>query len=98
MFLTVVLNADNFNFPSAECFNYLFDVLNSGSTSDDKHKHTDTNYTDHERYKLYLLLLEDLKFLLFLYYICIAFSDKGLPFLLRTAKDLISQIAHLQLQ
>ncbi|PQM42662.1 zinc finger CCCH domain-containing protein 18-like isoform X1 [Prunus yedoensis var. nudiflora] len=39
---------DNFNFPSAECFNYLFDVLNSGSTSDDKHKHIDTNYTDHE--------------------------------------------------
>ncbi|XP_021815759.1 zinc finger CCCH domain-containing protein 18-like isoform X1 [Prunus avium] len=39
---------DNFNFPSVECFNYLFDVLNSGSTSDDKHKHIDTNYTDHE--------------------------------------------------
>lgn len=52
MFLTVVINADNFNFPSVECFNYLFDVLNSGSTSDDKHKHIDTNYTDHERYKL----------------------------------------------
>lgn len=52
MFLTVVINADNFNFPSAECFNYLFDVLNSGSTSDDKHKHIDSNYTDHERYKL----------------------------------------------
>lgn len=33
---------DNFNFPSAERFNYLLDVLNSGSTSDDsKLMHTD---------------------------------------------------------
>ncbi|KAM1256207.1 hypothetical protein ACFX1Q_030356 [Malus domestica] len=42
------VHADNFNFPSAECFNNLLYALNSGSTSDDKPKHTETNYTDHD--------------------------------------------------
>lgn len=56
IFLIVVVHADNFNFPSAECFNNLLCALNSGSTSDDKSKHTDTNYTDHDRYIMYELI------------------------------------------
>ncbi|GMY31035.1 zinc finger CCCH domain-containing protein 18-like isoform X4 [Fagus crenata] len=40
---------DPFNFPSAERFNYLLDVLNSGSAGDDsKPGHTDTSYSDQE--------------------------------------------------
>ncbi|KAM6553847.1 hypothetical protein CsatB_014609 [Cannabis sativa] len=35
------------NLPSSEQFSYMFDVINCGSTSDDKFKHTDTN-TDQE--------------------------------------------------
>nr|QEE59955.1 nucleic acid binding [Betula platyphylla] len=41
--------ADPFDFPSAERFNYLLDVLNSGSASDDiKHRHTDASHADPE--------------------------------------------------
>lgn len=44
--------ADPLNFPSAERFEYLLDVLSSGSASDDsKPRHADT-YTDQERYEL----------------------------------------------
>ncbi|XP_062169150.1 zinc finger CCCH domain-containing protein 18-like isoform X2 [Alnus glutinosa] len=39
--------ADPFDFPSAERFNYLLDVLNSGSASDDN-RHIDTSHTDPE--------------------------------------------------
>ncbi|XP_059442401.1 zinc finger CCCH domain-containing protein 18-like isoform X3 [Corylus avellana] len=40
---------DPFEFPSAERFNYLLDVLNSGSASDDsKLRHTDASRTDPE--------------------------------------------------
>ncbi|KAA8523577.1 hypothetical protein F0562_010000 [Nyssa sinensis] len=39
---------DHSKFPSAACFNYLLDVLNSGSTSDDNPKHTATNCSDQE--------------------------------------------------
>lgn len=42
--------AENFFLQSAERFDYLLNVLNSGSTSDDNPKHTDTNYTDQDRY------------------------------------------------
>ncbi|KAK2648295.1 hypothetical protein Ddye_015784 [Dipteronia dyeriana] len=35
-------------FPSAERFNYLLDVLNNGSTSDDKMRHISTNYNDQD--------------------------------------------------
>ncbi|KAM3696229.1 hypothetical protein ACJW31_06G022500 [Castanea mollissima] len=42
------VHADPFNFPSAERFSYLLDVLNGGSTGDDSTPgHTDT-YTDSE--------------------------------------------------
>ncbi|KAK9284949.1 hypothetical protein L1049_024131 [Liquidambar formosana] len=36
------------DFPSAERFNYLLDVLNNGSTSEDKVRHISTNYNDQE--------------------------------------------------
>ncbi|PRQ32104.1 putative transcription factor C3H family [Rosa chinensis] len=42
------VSEDNFNVPPAECFDYLLDVINNGSTSDDKPKHTGTNYTEQE--------------------------------------------------
>lgn len=48
MFL--VLNADRLNFPSAERIDYLIGVLNNGSTTSDRVKHVETNYTDQERY------------------------------------------------
>ncbi|KAJ4980767.1 hypothetical protein NE237_031604 [Protea cynaroides] len=41
-------SADHNEFPSADRFNYFFDVLNNGSTSDDKARHTSTIYTDQE--------------------------------------------------
>ncbi|PON94102.1 Splicing factor-like protein [Trema orientale] len=44
----------HFNLPSSEQFSRLLDVLNSGSTSDDKFKHIDTNYTDQESQALNL--------------------------------------------
>lgn len=48
----IITLADPLNFPSAERFDYLLDVLSSGSASDDgKRRHTDT-YTDQERYEL----------------------------------------------
>lgn len=42
--------ADNFILQSAERFDYLLNVLNNGSTSDDNPRHTDTNYADQDRY------------------------------------------------
>ncbi|XP_062169157.1 zinc finger CCCH domain-containing protein 18-like isoform X8 [Alnus glutinosa] len=44
---------DPFDFPSAERFNYLLDVLNSGSASDDN-RHIDTSHTDPESQTLNL--------------------------------------------
>uniref|UniRef100_A0A5B7C8Q2 Zinc finger CCCH domain-containing protein 18 n=1 Tax=Davidia involucrata TaxID=16924 RepID=A0A5B7C8Q2_DAVIN len=40
------VRAEQAEFPSAEGFNYLLDVLNNGSTSKDKVRHTSTNYND----------------------------------------------------
>ncbi|XP_042490517.1 zinc finger CCCH domain-containing protein 18-like isoform X2 [Macadamia integrifolia] len=40
--------ADHNEFPSADRFNYLLDVLNNGSTSDDKARHTSAIYADQE--------------------------------------------------
>lgn len=85
-------NADNSNFPSAECFNYLLDALNNGSTTDDKPMNTGNNYTDQERYEL-LLLLEGLQS-----YHCFRFTDDEFPLIFVAVKDLTSQIAHLQLR
>lgn len=48
-------------FPSAEHFNYLLDVLNNGSTSEDKLRHISTKYNDQDRYKvicIFVLLLD----------------------------------------
>jgi hypothetical protein len=51
--IQIIAYADPLNFPSAERFNYLLDVLNSGSAGDDsKPGHTDTSYSDQERYEL----------------------------------------------
>nr|XP_048329478.1 zinc finger CCCH domain-containing protein 18-like isoform X2 [Ziziphus jujuba var. spinosa] len=44
------MSEDHFILQSAEEFDRLLNVLNSGSTSDDNHKHTDMNYTDQDRY------------------------------------------------
>ncbi|KAM7492403.1 hypothetical protein LguiA_035324 [Lonicera macranthoides] len=41
-------HAEQTEFPSAERFNYLLDVLNNGSTSDDKVRHINTKYNDQE--------------------------------------------------
>ncbi|KAJ4975883.1 hypothetical protein NE237_000989 [Protea cynaroides] len=41
-------SVDHNEFPSAERFNYFLDVLNNGSTSDDKARHTIANYTEQE--------------------------------------------------
>ena len=43
--------AEQAEFPSAERFNYLLDVLNNGSTSEDKVRHKNTNYNDQDRYE-----------------------------------------------
>lgn len=51
-FNKIISSIGHLNLPSSEQFTRLFDVLNSGSTSDDKFKHTDTNYTDQERYRI----------------------------------------------
>ncbi|XP_058070693.1 zinc finger CCCH domain-containing protein 18 isoform X2 [Magnolia sinica] len=40
--------AEDHEFPSADRFNYLFDVINNGSTSDDNAKHASSNYGDQE--------------------------------------------------
>ncbi|XP_077221955.1 zinc finger CCCH domain-containing protein 18-like isoform X2 [Tasmannia lanceolata] len=42
------VRADHNEFSSTDRFNYLRDVLNNGSTSDDKARHTSTNYSDQE--------------------------------------------------
>ncbi|PIA58164.1 hypothetical protein AQUCO_00500237v1 [Aquilegia coerulea] len=39
---------DHSDFQSTERFNYLFDVLNNGSTSNDKGRHANANYGDQE--------------------------------------------------
>ncbi|KAK3009969.1 hypothetical protein RJ639_012361 [Escallonia herrerae] len=41
-------HADNSKFPTAERFNYLLDVLNNDSPSDDNPKNTSTNHPDQE--------------------------------------------------
>ncbi|KAF2292401.1 hypothetical protein GH714_021939 [Hevea brasiliensis] len=41
--------AEQAEFPSAERFNYFLDVLNNGSSSEEKLKHTSTNYGDQDR-------------------------------------------------
>ncbi|XWS36693.1 hypothetical protein CRYUN_Cryun20dG0107400 [Craigia yunnanensis] len=40
--------AEKADFPSAERFNYLLDVLNTGSTSEEKVRHISTNYSDQD--------------------------------------------------
>ncbi|XVF71745.1 hypothetical protein PTKIN_Ptkin12aG0064300 [Pterospermum kingtungense] len=40
--------AEQANFPSAERFNYLLDVLNTGSTSEEKVRNISANYNDHQ--------------------------------------------------
>ncbi|XP_068668346.1 zinc finger CCCH domain-containing protein 18 isoform X1 [Aristolochia californica] len=40
--------ADYNDFSSADRFSYLLDVLNNGSTSDDKNRHTSNNYNDQD--------------------------------------------------
>ncbi|KAL0001500.1 hypothetical protein SO802_015281 [Lithocarpus litseifolius] len=42
------LSEEQAEFPSAERFNYLLDVLNNGSTSEDKVRHINTNYNDQD--------------------------------------------------
>ncbi|GMP53715.1 hypothetical protein CsSME_00019100 [Camellia sinensis var. sinensis] len=42
--------AEQSEFQSADGFNYLLDVLNNGSTTDDNVRHINTNYNDQERY------------------------------------------------
>ncbi|XP_042492580.1 zinc finger CCCH domain-containing protein 18-like isoform X2 [Macadamia integrifolia] len=41
-------SGDHNEFTSADRFNYLLDVLNNGSTSDDKARHTISNYSEQE--------------------------------------------------
>ncbi|XP_062152648.1 zinc finger CCCH domain-containing protein 18 isoform X3 [Alnus glutinosa] len=41
--------AEQAEFPSAEQFNYLLDVLNNGSASEDNRRHINTNYIDQDR-------------------------------------------------
>lgn len=48
--IQIMACVDHFILQSAEEFDRLLNVLNSGSTSDDNHKHTDMNYTDQDRY------------------------------------------------
>lgn len=45
---------DQFTLPSTDQFTHLFDVLNRGSTSDDKFKHTDANFADQDSQALNL--------------------------------------------
>ncbi|KAH9804087.1 hypothetical protein WN944_002209 [Citrus x changshan-huyou] len=42
------ISEDHLNFPSAERIDYLIGVLNNGSTTGDRVKHVETNYTDQE--------------------------------------------------
>ena len=91
----VLFCADHFEFPQTEQFSRLLDALNCGSTSDDKFKHTDTNYTDQERCKLILVQLKIHPWPPFV----TSLSEVSLHFLLiYTVKRLTSRIAHLQLQ
>ncbi|XP_070008807.1 zinc finger CCCH domain-containing protein 18 isoform X4 [Nicotiana tabacum] len=41
--------SEQLEFPSAESFNYLLDVYNNGSTSEDKARHVKTSHCDQER-------------------------------------------------
>lgn len=43
--------ADHLNFPSAERFGHLFDVLNNGSNAADRVKHAENNHNDQEWYE-----------------------------------------------
>ncbi|KAK4845079.1 hypothetical protein QYF36_000592 [Acer negundo] len=52
--LILVAHAEQAEFPSAERFNYLLDVLNNGSTSNDKMRHISTNYNDQDSHGLNL--------------------------------------------
>lgn len=46
------------DFPSAERFNYLLDVLNNGSgTTEETIKHIETKYNDQERYDEFFIFL-----------------------------------------
>lgn len=49
VFLNVLARGEQAEFPSAERFNYLLDVLNNGSTSEDNVRHISTHYNDQER-------------------------------------------------
>lgn len=40
--------AEDRDFTSADRFNYLLDVMNNGSTSDDKARHVNSNYNDQD--------------------------------------------------
>ncbi|XP_024021937.1 zinc finger CCCH domain-containing protein 18 isoform X1 [Morus notabilis] len=48
------VSEDQFTLPSTDQVSRLLDVLNCGSTSDDKFKHTDTHFTDQESQALNL--------------------------------------------
>ncbi|TXG67876.1 hypothetical protein EZV62_009151 [Acer yangbiense] len=43
------VSEDHLKFPSTEHFNYLLDVLNNGSTNNDKVGHVENKYTNQER-------------------------------------------------
>ena len=47
--------AEQADFPSAERFNYLLDVLKTGYTNEEKVRHISTNYGDKDRYDFLLL-------------------------------------------
>lgn len=47
--LYLEVHADHNDLYTSNRFNYLFDALNIGSTSDDKTKNTGSNYSDQER-------------------------------------------------
>ncbi|KAK1581399.1 hypothetical protein Q3G72_005680 [Acer saccharum] len=48
------VSEDHLKFPSTEHFNYLLDVLNNGSTNDDKVGHVENKFTNQESYCLNL--------------------------------------------
>ena len=50
-FYATLACAEQAEFPSAERFKYLLDVLNNGSTSEDKVRHINTNCNDQDRYE-----------------------------------------------
>lgn len=44
------MRAEQTDFPAADHFSYMLDVLNNGSTADDKVRLINTRYDDQERY------------------------------------------------